>query len=317
MISVALCTYNGDRFLAEQLASIRNQARLPDEVVLCDDRSTDATLAIARRFAEAVPFPVRIEANASNLGSTRNFAQAIELCRGDMVVLADQDDVWLPHKLAVLERALLDDPGAGFAFSDAEMVDEHLQPLGYKLWDALRFSARERRCFRRGEVFHKLLRRYRVTGATLAFRSRFKDLILPIPPEWVHDAWIGLLIATVASCRLIDEPLLQYRQHARQQLGERKRSLYQQYQAARKVSRESYQAVAERYAQARDRLQRFPGVAPECIQALTRKIEHFQQRTRMRDGGVRRLPAILAETWRGNYARYSYGWKSIAQDLFL
>src|SRR5437899_4187103 len=147
MISVALCTYNGDRFLAEQLSSILNQERLPDELVLCDDRSMDATLAMARRFAEAAPFPMRIEANASNLGSTRNFAQAIELCRGDIVVLADQDDVWFPHKLAVLERALLDDPGAGFAFSDAEMVDEHLQPIGYKLWDALRFSQPERRCF--------------------------------------------------------------------------------------------------------------------------------------------------------------------------
>src|SRR5580698_1985958 len=99
-LSVALCTYNGERFLPEQLASIREQSRLPDELVICDDASADQSVAIATRFAERAPFPVRIEANSRNLGSTPNFARAIELCNGDAIVLSDQDDVWLPDKLS-------------------------------------------------------------------------------------------------------------------------------------------------------------------------------------------------------------------------
>jgi glycosyltransferase involved in cell wall biosynthesis len=317
MISVALCTYNGERFLAEQLESFLSQQRLPDEVVICDDQSSDSTLDIVRRFAEHAPFCVRPLSNKSNLGSTRNFSQAIELCRGDIIALADQDDVWLPNKLAALERSLRDDAGVGFAFSDAEMVDSQLRPIGYRLWDAVRFYPHERRCFVHGQAFEKLLRRYRVTGATMAFRSRFKDMIVPIPQDWVHDAWIALLIAAIAPCVLIDEPLLKYRQHAGQQLGEKKRSLVEEYRVARSMNQETYRTVAKRYAQARDRLQGVAGVAPARMQALEEKIEHFERRARMRDNGVWRLPMIVRETWRGNYLRYSYGWKSIAQDLFL
>src|SRR5262249_14870055 len=185
------------------------------------------------------------------------------------------------------------------------------------LWDALRFGRHERRRFADGAAFELLLRRYRVTGATMAFRTRFKDLVLPMPYQWIHDAWVALLISAVASGLPIGEVLLKYRQHTGQQIGEKKRGLYAQYRVARTISQSSYRAVAERYAQARERLQSLPGVAADRIDRLAAKIEHFQRRTRMRDPGAWRLPAILGEAWQGNYAHYSYGWKSIAQDLFL
>src|SRR5215467_4239016 len=107
-LSVALCTYNGSRFLQEQLGSIGSQSRPPDELVICDDGSSDDTVDIIKRFALNAPFPVKLEVNASNLGSTKNFELAVSLCCGDVIALSDQDDVWDATKLAKIERVFLD-----------------------------------------------------------------------------------------------------------------------------------------------------------------------------------------------------------------
>jgi glycosyltransferase involved in cell wall biosynthesis len=316
-LSVALCTYNGEKHLAEQLASVRDQSRPPDELVVCDDVSSDRSPQIVREFATTVSFPVRVELNEQNLGSTLNFARAISLCAGDAIVLADQDDIWLPHKLATLERALTADSTIGLVFSDAEVVGENLEPLGYRLWEAIQFRPREQARFRRGEVFEGLLRRYRVTGATLAFRATYRELVLPIPPEWVHDAWIALLISAVARCELIADPLIRYRQHSRQQHGGQKRGLYTQYLAATALTQGRLEAVADRYTAALDRLGVVPGVGENRLGLLRRKVEHYRQRAAMRAPGVWRLPSIVREMWRGHYSRFSLGWKTIAQDLML
>lgn len=316
-LSVALCTYNGTRFLPAQLDSIARQTRPPDELVICDDASTDGTAAVARQHADRVPFPVRIEVNPVNLGSTGNFARAISLCTGDVIALADQDDVWLRNKLEVLEAALRDNPTAGFVFSDAEVADEQLNPVGHTLWQAIRFGGREQERFQRGRAFECLLRRYRVTGATTAFRAAYRDRVLPIPADWVHDAWIALLISATAPCALVPEPLILYRQHADQQHGGARRGLYAQYLAARTITREACEAAADRYAEALDRLRGVPGVPAERLRRLDDKIEHHRRRAAMRTPGTWRLPRVVRELWRGNYRRYSLGWKAAAQDLFL
>src|SRR5438552_15532105 len=123
-ISVALCTYNGARCLTEQLASRATQAKLPDELVVCDDESTDESAEIVRNFARNVRFPVRLEVNERNVGSIKNFEKAIGLCRGEIGALADQDDVWKDQKLSKLCIALQENPRAGYAFSNAELIDE-------------------------------------------------------------------------------------------------------------------------------------------------------------------------------------------------
>jgi len=316
-LSVALCTFNGEQFLAEQLESFSRQTRLPDELIIRDDGSSDSTVALIRAYAERAPFPIRVEINQENLGSTSNFARTIALCAGDAIVLADQDDVWLPHKLETLERAFLAAPDAGFVFSDAEVVDEQLNPLGYTLWEAIRFAAREQDRFRDGQAFEALLRRYRVTGATMAFRACYRDLVLPIPSEWVHDAWIALVISAVAPCALIADSLVRYRQHGRQQHGGAKRGLFGQYLAAREMTRERCEAVAGRYTLALERLQYAGSVTQERLVLLGRKIEHYRQRSAMRQPQARRTPVVLREIWRGNYSRFSLGWKAIAQDMLL
>src|SRR4051812_44291759 len=97
-ISVAMGAYNGEAFIGEQLASIAGQSKLPIELVICDDASTDSTVNRIEEFARAAPFPIRTYRNEANLGVAGNFGRAIGLCNGDLIALSDQDDVWKPGK---------------------------------------------------------------------------------------------------------------------------------------------------------------------------------------------------------------------------
>src|ERR1700678_75351 len=129
-ISVALCTYNGERFLSQQLASVQQQTRLPDEVVVCDDQSTDGTVEMVRAFAASVSFPVRIFENERNLGFAANFERAIGLCEGNLIALSDQDDIWYPVRLERSEQEFTAHPEAGLVFSDADVIDDSNQLVG-------------------------------------------------------------------------------------------------------------------------------------------------------------------------------------------
>ncbi|MGA2030612.1 MAG: glycosyltransferase family 2 protein [Thermoguttaceae bacterium] len=318
-LSIALCTYNATAYLSEQLASIAAQTRLPDELVVCDDCSGDATAAAVRQFAARAPFEVRLEVNDRNLGTAANFAKAAGLCRGRFIALCDQDDVWMPHKLQLLHDALVRHPRAGFAFSNARIVDRHRRPLGYNLWEAIRFPRSEQRRMNRGQAASVLLHRNVVTGATMAFRADYRDLLLPVAHGWLHDGWFALLLAAVADCVAVPEPLIEYRQHPGQQVGARKETLFQQFLRARSFGQEKYESIAANYAAARDRLAQCPMPLrdPGLLPAIERKVKHYGARTRMREEGTWRLPLILRELVWHHYTRFSTGWKSFAQDLLL
>jgi glycosyltransferase involved in cell wall biosynthesis len=197
---------------------MQQQTRLPDELVVSDDGSTDQTLAIVRSFASSVSFPVKVSTNQRNLGSTKNFEQAIQLCSGDLIALSDQDDIWLPNRMARSEQELDKHPEAGLVFSDGEIVDDQEQPVGSRMWPSTQFS--QARCEELLAGQYDLLFKYRfVTGATVMFRSHLRAVCLPIPPDWIHDEWLAAMIPAFAELRPIDEPLIFYRRHAAQQVG--------------------------------------------------------------------------------------------------
>jgi hypothetical protein len=186
---------------------------------VCDDGSTDQTLAILDGFAAAAPFPVRIHRNRTRLGTPKNFERAIGLTTGGIIALADQDDAWYPDKLKRLDREFARSRRIGLVFSDADVVDDRLRPAGYRLWQARRAVGRNRRLIARGRWFEALLRDNLVTGCTAAFRSDYKDLVIPVPAACAHDSWSALVVAAVADVARIDAPLLAYRQHAANQYG--------------------------------------------------------------------------------------------------
>lgn len=319
-LSVALCTFNGSRFLRDQLESIASQTRLPDELVVCDDGSTDPTTQIIAEFSHNVAFPVRLHVHATTAGSTRSFEKAISLCEGDIVVLSDQDDVWLPDRLHATEMAFQSNPKAGAFFSDAEIVDAALNPLGYRLWNVVRFSPREQACFAHGKAASLLLRRNVVTGATLAIKTESRKLILPIPEGWVHDGWIALLMAATGELAFIPQPLIKYRQHSSNQLGARKRGFGEQIDIARKPRAEILAAAATNYIAARERLLAAADnvtAESQIICTLNSKIAHMQARAHLPPSRIRRLPVIFSELAAGRYHCYSNSWKSLARDLWF
>jgi len=318
-LSVAMCTYNGARFLAEQLESIATQTRLPDELVVCDDCSTDGSVEILKSFTRHSPFAVRLEINEVNLGSTKNFEKAIELCQGEVIALADQDDIWYSNKLERIAAVFADRASVGVVFSDAEIVDENRVALGYRLWRSVGFSPARRKDLSNGRGTQVLLNHNVVTGATMAFRSKFKDLVLPIPENLVHDGWIALLISVFADLAFIHEPLVRYRKHAGQQIGPVPHSVPERIARAKRTGADEYFALAQQYGSARERL--FAAGDDPRIQAvilqIEMKIKHLEGRAKVAAGGVACLPRILEELLSLRYHRYSNGWKSAARDLLF
>ena len=315
-ISVALCTCEGEKFLREQLESIRAQTRPPEEVVVCDDVSSDGTAEIVGRFAAESPFPVRFFRNERRLGSTKNFEKAVGLCTGEVIALSDQDDVWIPGKLGRIGAIFTGDPAIGAVFTDGEVVDEELHPQGFRLWQAHRPSRFQKICLRNGNVFDALLNHNLATGATMAFRSRFLPLVLPIPGAWVHDGWIALLIAAAAKVEAVPEPWILYRRHERQQIGAERKGLEGRIATAQRMGTEEYLGMSERYEEILDRLRSLGNVSPEVLRNVEGKIAHLAFRAeRGRSGGS---PARVArELLSLRYRRYSDGWKSAMKDLFL
>ena len=208
-VSIAMCTCNGESFLLDQLESISKQIVLPDELIICDDQSTDGTLKIAQNFQKKSTFCMKIYLNSSKLGCTKNFEKTISLCRKNIIVLSDQDDEWYPNKIERTISVFKNYPKIGYLFSDAMIVDEQLQNSNFTIWEKISFDFKQRKDYRQGQQLKVLLKHNVVTGATMAFRAELRKLILPIPEQWFHDAWIALLLsASNIQGTFIEEPLL-------------------------------------------------------------------------------------------------------------
>jgi glycosyltransferase involved in cell wall biosynthesis len=304
--SVALCTYNGESFLAEQLASLEAQTRLPDELVICDDHSSDKTLDIAEDFKSKVRFPVRIVRNENQLGYIPNFEQAVSLSTGDAIALCDQDDVWYPQKLARFTEVFDSDNRIGLVFCDGDVVGPDLSPRGYSMWQHFGFTPAKRRRMEAGQAFEILLRRSYVSGLAMAFRASFRGLVLPFHPKWGHDNWITILIAAAGHLQPLPEKLVSYRQHDRNIRGATSSKIGAVERASTAARRQfhksalKYGALHERLAQLEDRQRR-----EYLLSMLTGKIAHLEARAGMSPRRSKRLPVIVAETLNGNYSRYA------------
>jgi glycosyltransferase involved in cell wall biosynthesis len=315
-ISVAMCTFNGERFLGAQLESIAAQNRPPDELVVCDDGSSDRTQEIVREFSARVSFPVRLEVNEQNLGTTKNFEKAISFCQGAIVALADQDDVWYRHKLARVEEVLMSSPETVAAFSDADLIDANSKLIGAGLWDSFLFGTRERVRFANGEAVLILTKHHIVTGATLAFRRGFISVLVPF--QDFHDRWLGFLLAACGKFATIDEPLMQYRRHEAQQFGPGSLTWREQLAQIKRTDGSFYLSEIERFQNLHQRLEerRLSFVHAERAQKeIVQKVAHLERRIRLPRSSLARIPEVFREMLNGDYWRYSAGWKSIAKDL--
>jgi glycosyltransferase involved in cell wall biosynthesis len=314
-ISVAMCTYNGARFVDEQLQSIARQTRLPDELVVCDDGSSDGTVEIVRTFATTAPFDVRVIENPERLGSTKNFEQAIARCSGSLIALADQDDVWHPDKLAVQERFLESNTVAG-VFSDGVVVGRDLTPMGQRVFEAIDFSRAEQARLRDGGEVSVLMGREVVAGCTLMFRAEHRDVLLPIPGDWFHDGWISIVLAARGGLGLLDEPLLDYRQHGSNQLGTPEPGVVAKAKRTLGFSSDALASDIARYESALRHVRALPQpLASVLARAFEDKIDHVRTRWLLPPGRVRRVGRIMRELRTGRYGRFSRGWRGVVKDV--
>ena len=312
-ISIALCTYNGELFLARQLASIQQQTVLPYELVICDDGSTDNTLEIVRDFAASVLFPVRIFRNEHNLGFVANFERAIGLCQGDLIALSDQDDIWYPTRLERAQMAFAAHPEVGLVFSDADIIDDQDRLTGKRLWLNFGFAGDLKQRLLAGD-YTVLVRNRFVTGATVMFRSRLRANCLPFGSGWLHDEWLAPTAAAVADVLPIDSPLIRYRIHTSQQVGlspqpglrERQRRNWSEL--SRQIG--MLEVICSRLS--RQPLSRQGEILYCCYRAQLRFARFRFALPRQRLG---RLRAMLQEY--ASYTACGSGIKSMATDLVL
>lgn len=317
-ISIAMCTFNGARYLPAQLRSIALQHRPPNELVICDDGSSDASAEIAAKFARSAPFEVRVFRNATNLGSTKNFEQAISLSHGTIIALADQDDIWYPDKLQTMENAFLFSPSTAAVFSDADLIGPNSVPYHAQLWDSFLFRPQERQRFAAGDSIRVLIKHPVVTGATLAFRADLRHLLLPIPADQVHDRWLAFLLAASGPFTPISESLMQYRCHQSQQIGPGSSTLRARFQEACKTGPDFYIEETAQFRQLAECLQQRRSEFPDADRALSeinKKIAHREHRAHLPQSSITRIPKVFAEVLNGGYWRYSEGWQSIVKDL--
>lgn len=199
-LSIAMATFNGAKYLSEQIDSLLRQTRKPDEIVICDDRSTDETMELLRDYAARFPELFKISRNSSQLGYRENFSEAASQCSGEWVLFCDQDDYWFPTKIERVLEAVASRPDILLWINDMEMADEALRPLGHSIFENVRRM--------------NLPLSWSGPGCGTAVRSDLLHLALPFPPERKgHDDWINGFALLLGVRGEIDEVLQYYRRH--------------------------------------------------------------------------------------------------------
>jgi len=222
-VSVALCTFNGALYLREQLASLLQQTLPPTELVLSDDGSSDSSVSIVMEFAKAVGMRLIVAPTHTQLGVTHNFNRALSLCSQQYVALSDQDDVWLPSKLATA-LAAMHEGEARYGTSCPLLVHTDLTVVSADLHHIRSSFMRSEGLYNPSphEALTILLTQNFATGCTMLANRALLDCALPIPKEAiVHDWWLALVAASCGHVLYVDQPTIMYRQHGSNAIGMR------------------------------------------------------------------------------------------------
>lgn len=310
-IAVALCTYNGEAHLREQLRSILAQSRLPDELVVTDDASDDDTMSILDRELRDAPFAVDCERNTTTIGVAANFAATLARCHADVIALADQDDIWAPHRLAAGCSPFASDDVTA-TFSDAVLIDDAGRARPSSLWAKHGIGKRAHRRLAGGGVWRQMLRWNCVTGATLAIRRDVLDTALPIPADTLHDEWLAIVAAGLGDVVAVPERLVSYRVHSGSALGLPPRKL-NPLLSERRADIDVRAREAERFRVLAERLSS-AGATARAAEA-TAKAALAERRAALDTRPLRRVAPVAAALASGRYHRYGHGLRSAAHDL--
>ena len=201
LVSIALCTYNGERFLAQQLNTLISQTYKNLEIIVVDDCSVDNTFSILTDYASKHD-NIHLYKNEYNKGFLKNFEEATLYCKGDFIAFCDQDDLWHPQKIELQVAAIGDNM---FIYHDSEFIDDNDQPLGKKMSDVFNFY--------RGGQSEVFLFNNCVSGHAMLIRRGLLKYAFPLKENYYHDWWLAYVATNIGTIDFIPQCLVQYRQH--------------------------------------------------------------------------------------------------------
>lgn len=200
LVSIALCTYNGERYINQQIESLLAQTYPNIEIIIIDDNSTDGTLAVSE-FYKKKDDRIRLLINEVNLGFNKNFKTAISACTGEFVAPCDQDDIWHPDKIERLVEAIRDQD---LSYSDSELIDEAGNPINCRISTLRRmYSGRNPLAF---------LLTNCISGHAMLVRKNLLSTI-DIPEDLYYDWWIAIAACARNGIGYVDRPLVKFRRH--------------------------------------------------------------------------------------------------------
>ncbi|HOP50722.1 MAG TPA: glycosyltransferase family 2 protein [Ignavibacteriales bacterium] len=215
-ITVVLATYNGEKFLSEQLDSILNQT-FQDFIILCiDDCSTDNTQNILKDYQKKFPDIIKLIFNETNLGSRLNFSKGVQLAETEFVAFSDQDDYWYPNKLEVLYQNIIKNKHLAFVYSNSELVDENLQIIKKQVIpDNNKLTGRK---------FYQIIIENSIMGSSMLIRTDFAKKCLPFPSQGFHHDWYLAIMALGLNYEIlfVNQILFQYRLHSNNLVNQKK-----------------------------------------------------------------------------------------------
>lgn len=221
-IDILMATYNGEKYLKQQIESILNQTYTNIRLIISDDCSKDRTREILEECAQK-DNRIELYFQEKNLGYVKNFEFLLTKVENEIYALSDQDDVWLPEKIEHTYNKLKE-TNADLVFTDLEVVNEKLETLYPSFNDYMKLTRKINKC----KNSYKLQHLYNcVTGCTLMSKKKFLDLILPIPTDSkyaIHDTWIACTVVNNGKVEYLDEKTIKYRQHGNNQVGTEKLS---------------------------------------------------------------------------------------------
>jgi glycosyltransferase involved in cell wall biosynthesis len=322
LVSVALCTYNGAHFIHDQIQSICQQSMSPIQIVVSDDASSDNCVELAesviadwqRRHSS---MQLTIFRNGTARKVTKNFEQAVTACTGDLVALCDQDDIWHPTRLARMAAEFDKRSDLLLLHSNARLIDGQGQSLPGSLFDALEVQPFELEWIHKQRAFDVFLRRNLVTGATTVFRRSLLQHALPFPKEWLHDEWLAIVAAAMGGVDVLEDSLIDYRQHESNQIGARRETLIAKVRKAFSVRDHTLADRVVKIEILLARLQQCGDLVPiAVVEKVRKKLVHQRFRAALPKSRLARCLPVLYEALTGRYNQFGRGVHSIARDLF-
>jgi glycosyltransferase involved in cell wall biosynthesis len=281
-----MATYNGGRYLDEQIKSIFDQTETNWRLIIRDDCSNDNTKFIIRNYAERYPEKIFVlENNGEKLGACQNFARLLEHSSANYIMFCDQDDIWLPNKIAVtLEKMSEMEEALGektplMVHTDMKVVDENLDPIAESFWQLLRLKPAN------GNKLNRLVLQNVPSGCAMMINKSLRDTAAPIPREAVmHDWWLCLVAAAFGKTGYLQIPTVLYRQHGMNVCGAGNRFSIQMMRkiltskSRQKLNINRNETIEKSQKQAAAFLVRYDSALPDNIKIILRTFLVIKQK---------------------------------------